>query len=92
MPLLQRTADARGVALVLVDERDDRAAASAFLASLSPPVTAPVGLDPDGKVGDAYGVTYYPVTVFIRADGTVEGRYIGETDASVLAAHLDALT
>ena len=91
MPLLQRTAAAAGVQLVLVDERDSAPAARSFLASLRPRITAPVAFDPDGTAGDLYGVSYYPVTVFVKADGTVEGRYVGATDASVLAAHLASL-
>ena len=91
MPLLQHAAAAAGVQLVLVDERDSAPAARAFLASLRPRITAPVAFDPDGTVGDLYGVSYYPVTAFVKADGTVEGRYVGATDAGVLAAHLASL-
>jgi len=90
LPLLQREVSRAKVQLLLVDERDSESAARAFLGKLE--VNSPVASDPDGAVGRLYGVSVLPVTVFIRADGTIEGKYLGQTDAAVLADHLAALT
>jgi hypothetical protein len=49
-------------------------------------------LDSDLKVGRIYGVVPLPTTVFVRADGTIAGRQIGELDDRVLAAWLSNLT
>ena len=90
LPLIQRTAASYPEVLVLlVDERDSSAAARAFLGSAS--VGSRSAADTAGVVGNRYGVQVLPTTVFIRKDGTVEGRYIGEMDGRVLASHLTAL-
>lgn len=86
MPLLARTARQRGLRLVLIDERDDAAAARAFLRQAG--VEGTVVSDPDGKVGELYGVQYYPVTVYVRPDGSLAWRHVGETTASILSAYL----
>ncbi len=80
---------APGVQLVLVNERDDSAAAAKLLSQLG--ISAPVAIDGDGKAGALYGVTALPTTVFIRADGTIEGTYLGATDGAALAPHLAAI-
>jgi hypothetical protein len=43
-------------------------------------------------VGRAYGVSALPVTVFIKGDGTIVGRQIGQLDERVAAAQLSNLT
>jgi cytochrome oxidase Cu insertion factor (SCO1/SenC/PrrC family) len=90
LPLLQQEAARRNLPLLLVDERDSGTAARAFLRGLD--VRSPVASDPDGSVGRLYGVSVLPVTVFIRSDGTIEGKYLGQTNAAILADHLAALT
>ena len=90
LPLLQRATTERKVRLLLVDERDSASAARTFLSQVE--VSSPVASDPDGAVGRLYGVSVLPVTVFIRADGSVEGKYLGQTDAAILGDHLAALT
>jgi cytochrome oxidase Cu insertion factor (SCO1/SenC/PrrC family)/thiol-disulfide isomerase/thioredoxin len=89
MPLIAREAAAHHVKVLLVDERDSAAAARSFLAEIG--VGGPVAADPDGAVGRLYGVSVLPVTVFIRADGSIEGKYLGETDAALLDGHLSAI-
>ena len=90
MPLLQRDAGSRsGVQLVLVNEGDSSRAALDFLDSLA--VHQPALLDSDLSVGHAYGAIALPTTVFIRADGTVSERHIGQLDALVLAAQISNL-
>jgi cytochrome oxidase Cu insertion factor (SCO1/SenC/PrrC family) len=90
MPMLQRVARAHPrMTLLLVDERDDRAAASAFVKDLG--ITSAVPFDSDGKAGDLYQVSGLPTTVFIRAEGSIEGRYVGETNERILSPHLSAI-
>jgi thiol-disulfide isomerase/thioredoxin len=91
MPLLQKRVGLRkDVVLVLVNEGDSRQRAQDFLDSTG--VVSPSFLDSDLKVGRAYGVVPLPTTVFVRADGTIAGRQIGELDDRVLAAWLSNLT
>jgi len=90
MPMLVRVAKAHpGMTLLLVDERDDRGAAIAFLKELR--ITSTVPFDPDGKAGDLYRIAGLPTTVFVRADGSIEGRYLGETNEQILGSHLSAI-
>jgi cytochrome oxidase Cu insertion factor (SCO1/SenC/PrrC family)/peroxiredoxin len=90
MPLISSEAASYRIRVLLVDERDSASAAKAFLRSVG--VNEATGFDPDGTVGRLYGVSVLPVTVFIRPDGTVEGKYLGQTDAAILAGHLSAIT
>ncbi|HLZ94044.1 MAG TPA: redoxin family protein [Candidatus Dormibacteraeota bacterium] len=90
MPMLQRVVGARSsVQLVLVDEADSREVAAGFLRSVG--VTQPALLDSDLSVGHQYGAIALPTTVFVRADGTVAGRQVGQLDETVLAAELATL-
>jgi cytochrome oxidase Cu insertion factor (SCO1/SenC/PrrC family) len=90
MPLLQRDAGPRsGVQLVLVDEGDSSQAARDFLDSLA--IHQPALLDSDLSIGHAYGAIALPTTIFIRADGTIAARHIGQLDAIVLAAQISNL-
>jgi cytochrome oxidase Cu insertion factor (SCO1/SenC/PrrC family) len=90
MPLLQRTADSHGnVAVLLVDPVDGAGTARGFTSSVH--VRAPVLLDDGGRVAAAFGVAYYPTTVFVRPDGTIASQYIGALTADALNAHLSTL-
>ena len=90
MPLLQRQVGSQsGVQLVLVNEGDSSRAARDFLDSLG--IRQPALLDSDLSVGRAYGAVALPMTVFIRADGTIAARHIGQLDAAVLASYLSNL-
>lgn len=90
LPLIVQQAAAHHAQVLLIDERDSAVAAKAFLLQIA--VTAPVGSDPEGTVGRLYGVSVLPVTVFIRPDGTIEGKYLGQTDAAILGNHLTAIS
>jgi cytochrome c biogenesis protein CcmG/thiol:disulfide interchange protein DsbE len=91
MPLLQRMADANaGLAVLLVNERDDPGRARAFAGELG--VNLPSAVDADGRVAAAYKVGQaLPATIFVAADGTIEGRYTGEIDEATLTSHVRAL-
>jgi thiol-disulfide isomerase/thioredoxin len=91
MPLLQQGVAAKpGVRLVLVNEGDGAQAARAFLTGLG--IRQGTLLDSDLSVGKAYGVSALPVTVFVKSDGTISSRQIGQLDERVLAAQLSNLT
>jgi peroxiredoxin len=46
--------------------------------------------DPDGAFVDTVGITAYPVTLFVRADGTI-ARQTGELDEATLRADAEEL-
>ena len=77
-PLLEEAADrwrAKDVAFVGVDVKDFRGDARAFLARYG--VTYPNVYDGKGSTIGRYGVTGYPETYFIDADGRVRWRIAG---------------
>jgi cytochrome oxidase Cu insertion factor (SCO1/SenC/PrrC family) len=91
MPMLQSKVGAQATAqLVLIDEGDSASAASAFLSSVG--VQQPSLLDSDLSVGRAYGAIGLPMTVFVRADGAIDARQIGQLDERVLVAELSKLS
>jgi cytochrome oxidase Cu insertion factor (SCO1/SenC/PrrC family) len=90
MPLLQRRVGSLStVRLVLINEGDSGQAARNFLNGAG--IQQAALLDTDLKVGRAYGVLPLPTTVFVRADGSIAGRQVGELDDRVLAAWLSTL-
>jgi cytochrome oxidase Cu insertion factor (SCO1/SenC/PrrC family) len=90
MPLLQKLVGQQtGARLVLVDEGDSSQSAHDFLSSLG--IKQPALLDSNLGVGHAYGAIALPTTVFVRADGTIAARHIGQLDEGVLAAQLKTL-
>src|SRR5713226_3884585 len=91
MPMLQSRVGAQaGTQLVLVNEGDSAQAARAFLSSVG--VHLPALLDSDLAVGRAYGAIALPTTVFVRADGSIDARQIGQLDERVLQAELSHLS
>jgi Redoxin len=72
---LHREWESKGVSVILVDIREDRAKVARVVAERS--YVAPVVLDRNGDVTDSYGVTATPTTFLIARDGTVVGRAIG---------------
>jgi cytochrome oxidase Cu insertion factor (SCO1/SenC/PrrC family) len=91
MPLLQRRVRTlTGVRLVLINEGDSAQNARAFLTSAG--IQQSALLDSDLKVARAYGVLPLPTTVFVRADGSIAGRQVGQLSDAVLAAWLSNLT
>lgn len=90
MPLIERTAQQHPkLKVLLIDERDDLAAARRLVSELQ--LHSTVLYDPDGRVGDQYGMTGLPTTIFVRGDGSVEGRYVGQMPESVLRSHISSL-
>jgi len=90
MPLLeQQVGGHSGLRLVLINEGDSPDAARSFLDSAG--VHLPALLDSDLGVGRAYGVSALPMTVFVRSDGTIVARHVGQLSGTVLAAELSTL-
>lgn len=91
MPLLQQQVGTQSrVQLVLVNWGESPDVARAFLTRVG--VHDPALLDSDLSVGRAYGVAALPTTVFVRSDGTIDRRQIGQLDDRVLAAELSNLS
>jgi cytochrome oxidase Cu insertion factor (SCO1/SenC/PrrC family) len=90
MPLIDSTAaDHPGAVFLFVDVSDDAGDATRLITKLG--IRSTVLVDPSGATSAAYRVVGLPTTVFIRADGSIEGRYAGATDAAVLESHLAAI-
>jgi cytochrome oxidase Cu insertion factor (SCO1/SenC/PrrC family) len=91
MPLLQKQVSPQsGVLLVLVNEGESSQAARDYLGGLG--LHRASLLDSDLSVGRAFGAIALPTTVFVRADGTIAGRHIGQLDDAVLAAEISNLS
>ena len=90
MPLLQQQAGAKSnLRLVLVNWGESADAARTFLDRLG--IRQGSLLDSDLSVGRSYGVAALPTTFFVRSDGTIDRKQIGELDQRVLAAELSNL-
>jgi len=91
LPLLETYAERyRQVQFLLMDYRDDPGLGHGLLAQTG--ARTPIaGNDYDGRVGSLYGVLGLPMTVFIRADGTVEATARGQLDEGTLAGHVAAI-
>lgn len=70
------------VAFVGIDYKDQRGDALAFARKMGVPYRSAV--DPDGTIGDRYGIYGLPTTVFVDARGRIVGRYLGEMKGGTL--------
>ena len=81
MPAIEQVWDryrGRGLDVIAVDFREsNKAAMRRFLSQVGAKFTA--ALDPDGKIADAYGVTFgLPTSVFVDRTGTVRVIHLGQ--------------
>ena len=53
--------------------------------------TFPVVFDVSGMAGNNYGITAYPTTFFIDADGNLQAYYMGAMDADLLQQGIDLI-
>ncbi len=91
MPLLDRSIGPQsGARLLLVNEGDTGQSTRAFLDGLG--IHRAALLDSDLSVGHSYGIFMLPMTVFVRADGTVDRRQVGQVAQAVLESELSNLT
>jgi hypothetical protein len=72
---VHREWEPKGVTVLLVDIREDRAKVARAVAERG--YAAPVVLDLDGAVSEAYGIHATPTVFLIARDGTIVGRAIG---------------
>ena len=72
---MHREWEPKGVTVLLVDIREDRAKVARAVAERG--YVAPVVLDLDGAVSEAYGIHGTPTVFLIARDGTIVGRAIG---------------
>jgi hypothetical protein len=68
-----------------------RALAEPIVAKLETRSFRAVLLDTDSKAGALYRITGLPTTMFVRPDGTIEGRYLGQTNEQILGSHIAAI-
>ena len=86
--MLQKDVGRSSARLVLINEGESSDTARTYLAALDIRQSL---LDVDLAVGRAYGMSALPMTIFVRADGTIDRRQVGELDERVLAAELSIL-
>jgi peroxiredoxin len=72
---LHRELAPRGLAIVGVNAREERAAIRRYASELG--LTFPLVLDPDGKTNAAYGVVGLPTTFVVARDGRVVALAVG---------------
>jgi thiol-disulfide isomerase/thioredoxin len=80
MPLLEdiyKKYKPMGFTMLAVNVEPDSAAAEAWLAKLSKPVTFPVAFDTESKVSKLYKVPGMPTTVFVDRKGNVRVMHKG---------------
>jgi Redoxin len=87
---LYREWESKGVFVVLIDIREDRAKVARAVAERG--YVAPVVLDRDGAITDAYGVNATPTSFLVARDGTIVGRAIGPRPWTGPDAHTLFLT
>src|SRR3989304_1802136 len=78
-----------GVIFLGVNTRDSRSAAIAFDEEYGIEYQSVV--DENEQVNYAYGVTGFPETFFINAEGEIMAKYVGPMDTATLDAYVSAL-
>ncbi len=85
---LQKRYASRGLAVVGVDELENRAKAQSFVRKYG--LVYPAVID-DGTLQSQYEVNGLPVHVFIARDGVIRKIVVGEMSASEIAADVRAI-
>jgi cytochrome c biogenesis protein CcmG/thiol:disulfide interchange protein DsbE len=81
----------RGVTFVQIGYQEAPAESLAYLAEAGMSAATLYLADPGSRTAIAYGVFGIPETFFIDPEGTVVGKIIGEADALILGATIDAI-
>jgi cytochrome c biogenesis protein CcmG/thiol:disulfide interchange protein DsbE len=76
-----------GVRFLGVNERDDSAAARAFVSEFK--ITFPSASDPSGSLADDYALFGMPTTFVIDPTGTIRYRFVGYVTEASLRGALD---
>jgi cytochrome c biogenesis protein CcmG/thiol:disulfide interchange protein DsbE len=85
---LSKAYERQGVQFIGVDYEDRRSAAIAFSRDLS--MSYPTVLDPNGTIGDAYGIFGLPTTYIISSDRRIRYVVNGRIRASSLRVALES--
>jgi len=80
-----------GVTFVQIAYQEDPEQSLDYLAEVGTSQATAYLADPGSRTAIAYGVFGIPETFFIDPDGTVVGKIIGEADALILGATIDAI-
>jgi cytochrome c biogenesis protein CcmG/thiol:disulfide interchange protein DsbE len=80
-----------GVTFVQIAYQEDAEQSLQYLAEAGTSEATFYLADPGSRTAIAYGVFGIPETFFIDPDGTVVGKIIGEADALILGATIDAI-
>jgi len=72
-----------------INVRETQAAAQSYIETHAIPYA--VGLDSDGQVATAYGVTGFPTTYFLDAQGRIIARHVGALTAAKLTEYLQQI-
>jgi cytochrome c biogenesis protein CcmG/thiol:disulfide interchange protein DsbE len=80
-----------GVTFVQIAYQEDPEQSLAYLAEAGTSDATAYLADPASRAAIAYGVFGIPETFFIDPEGVVVGKIIGETDALILGATIDAI-
>lgn len=81
----------RGVRIVQVSYQEDAEESLQYLEDAGMAPSTIYLSDPASRTAIAYGVFGIPETFFIDEEGTVVGKIIGEADALILGATIDAI-
>lgn len=82
--------DRNGLVVLLINQQESPEQVQAFADELG--LTAPVLLDSETQVGEAYGAFYLPSTVFIGPDGVVSAIHRGIISRSQLEDYLAGMS
>ncbi len=74
---------------IQTQDRDARAAGRAFIERFD--LGFPNVIDDDSRVSIAYGLFGVPETFFVRADGTLQHKFVGPVTESVMREQIGAL-
>lgn len=88
-PELKRLAD-KGVNIVGLNYKDSRAEALKWLAQYKDPFSQNI-YDEEGTLGFDLGVTGAPETFFVRSDGTIAHKHVGEINSQLWESELKSI-
>jgi len=91
MPLLESTGAKHDAGLVLIgiNQGDKEADVKEFVEKEK--ITFSILLDEKTKVGDLYGVSGYPTSIFIDKNGIIQAIYLGELTPAQLEQNLELI-
>ncbi|MGN6619548.1 MAG: prolipoprotein diacylglyceryl transferase family protein [Sphingomonas sp.] len=90
LPMLADVAKTSPVPILLIDQGEDAARVSAFLAQQKIAGDA-VLLDPQGTLSTALGNGVFPTTLFVDSNGAVTATHIGEISRAALLSRIAKL-